>query len=174
MLTFEDYFDLLEERQKVQDYFNSEARAIAEYAKYNRNNRVTKKYQKDNEKAHLNGMRIYYTLFNKKMREKGAKVTAVKQTKESGISRFFKRLVGIKPKEIAGEIEFSTIQQEEKKTQVKPEIESEASEIEKLDDMEDLGGIEYTDEELDELYPNEQIKGQMDIEELNEGDVYEK
>ena len=178
MITFEDYLDLLEERRKIIDFFNDEAKSIAENAKYLRKKKVVKLQQKDNEKARKIGLSIYYTIYNKKLKEKGIKVSAVKTeaTQQKGFKGFIQRLFKKKAAEIPGEIE----ELPENATtpyvpEEQPDIISTGEEIEDLDEEldEDLGGPEYTEEELDELYPNDKIPGQMDIEELNNGDVYE-
>ena len=173
MISFEDYFDLLEERQQILNFFNNEAKSIAENAKYLRNKKIIKKYQKDNEKARGSGLSVYYAIYNKKLKEKGVKVSVIKSSEdnENPIKKVFKKLFHIKPKEIPGEIEelpekICEIAKEDSEIDTTG-IQIDATEIENIVDP------EYTEEELNELYPNDIIEGQMDVEDLNEGDVYE-
>ena len=174
MIAFDDYLDLLEQRRQILDFFNSEARAIAENSKYLRNKRIEKLQQKDSEKARKSALSVYYSMYNKKLKEKGLKVSATKSNEKSSnpIVNIVKKLFKIKPKEIPGEVEQlpeKTIEE----VPEQPDIETTGIEIED-EEIEDVGGPEYTEEELDELYPDDKIPGQMDIEELNNGDVYEK
>ena len=180
MISFEDYFDLLEKRKDILDFFAEESKEIAENAKYLRSKKIVKLQQKDNEKARKNGLNVYYAIYNKKLKEKGVKVSAIKTIDEPAnpIKRMFKKLFGIKPKEIPGEVE--QLPEESKTLEIQEELEEiETTGIQVEDDdfdeeLKDTGGPEYTEEELERLYPDDTIEGQMDIEELNEGNVYEK
>ena len=174
MITFEDYLDLLEKRKDVLNFFADEAKEIAENAKYLRNKKILKLQQKDSEKARKSGLSVYYAMYNKKLKEKGVKVSAIKttDTPEHPIKKMFKKLFKIKPKEIPGEIEERPAATEQKEASEYPDIETTGIEIED-EDIEDLGGPEYTEEELEKLYPDDRIDGQMDVEEFNNGDFYE-
>ena len=152
MISVEEYQELLEKRNELLNYFNEEFEELAQNSKYRRK-KCVKKCKKDIEKE------LYFAIgavwkHELKTYIKGENINmgmeVVKTKKENKLIGFFKKLFGIKSKETY------QIGIEKQKELLEPEIH--------LDE----------DEEIEtESISTEIIDGQMDIEELEDGDIYE-
>lgn len=180
MITFEEYYTYLEKQSQLSNFYHHEFKAIAENARYMRNAKVVKKEQKNMEKKQAISFNVLNDIFKEEQKKNGVKaVVKVNTNKDSKLKLFFRKMFGIKPPVISGIIEeFSEYPETSTEVLEKPEVEAVAIEDEDCDDdLED----DFDDcEEEDDLYIEDDyhcddiIEGQMDIEELNEGDIYEK
>ena len=185
MINFNEYYAYLLNRQKLINHFNKNFKELAENSKYLRSQRIIKKYQKDMERERATSLNILNNITKEEQKKKGiVAVVKVEQPKESKIKLFFRKLLGIKPPVIAGIIEeFSETTETSAEVQNKPEVETEAylidDETEEEFDDEDFEddweeeSEDFFDDEED-YHCNDTLEGQMDIEDLNEGEVYEK
>ena len=179
MISFEEYYTYLQKRKKLSFHYNQQFEQLANNSKYLRSNRIIKRYQKDLEKERASSFNVLNNIFKEEQKKKGViAVIKVDQQKESKLKLFFRKIFGIKPPVISGVIEeFS----ETSKAEI-PEGWKERTDIVVSDDI----GIDYDDEfddedfedewdeEAEDFFDDDRIEGQMDIEELNEGDVYEE
>ena len=171
MITIDEYLGFLEQQKEIFDYYNGLFEEQAENSKYQRK-QCQRKYLKDIERRRAIGLNIYDILFKKALKTKDVAIVVKKDN--SKIKTFFKKLFHIKNKEIPIMIENKSkldITTENKKEDVEAEsekISSASLEDIGLEEVDDLD-FEDFDEESDNI-----IKGQMDITELNEGEVYEE
>jgi len=151
MISVEDYQDLLEKRNELMNYFNQEFEELAQNSRFRRK-RCIKKCKKDIEKE------LYFAIGSVWRHElksfiKGENVDmdmqVVKTKKENKLILFFKKIFHIKPKEV----QQIGIEQKEELPQAEEEPEEEI---------------------LTQPISTETIEGQMDIEELEDGEIYEE
>jgi len=151
MISVEDYQDLLEKRNELMNYFNQEFEELAQNSRFRRK-RCIKKCKKDIEKE------LYFAIGSVWRHElksfiKGENVDmdmqVVKTKKENKLILFFKKIFHIKPKEV----QQIGIEQKEELPQAEEELEEEI---------------------LTQPISTETIEGQMDIEELEDGEIYEE
>ena len=153
MITVEEYQDLLEKRNELLNYFNQEFEELAQNSRFRRK-RCIKKCQKDIEKE------LYFAIGSVWKHElktyiKGENIDmdmeVVKTKKENKLILFFKKIFHIKPKEVQ---------------QIG------------IEQQEDLPKVEEKSEQKEEIVTQpistETIEGQMDIEELEDGEEYEE
>ena len=151
MISVEDYQDLLEKRNELMNYFNQEFEELAQNSRFRRK-KCIKKCKKDIEKE------LYFAIGSVWRHElktyiKGDNIDmdmkVVKTKKENKLILFFKKLLHIKPKEVQ---QIGIEQKEElPQSEEKPE-----------------------EEILTQPISTETIEGQMDIEELEDGEIYEE
>ena len=177
MITFDEYYDFLEKQATLSNFYYEEFENLARSAKYMRSNKVVKKYQKDLERKKTASFNILNNIFKEEQKKKGiTAVVKVNKQKDNKLKLFFKKLFGLKPTIIAGIIEeFSETAGTPSEEPDKLEIESEVIQDDELEeDDDDSEDDEDLDIEEDEYYDDDRIEGQMDIEDLNEGDTNEK
>lgn len=186
MINFEEYYQYLLKRKKLSFHYNQRFEQLAQNSKYLRSNKITKRYQKDLEKERASSFNVLNNIFKEEQKKKGV-VVKVKQEKDSKLKLFFRKIFNLKPPVISGIIEeFSETAGTPSEDPEKQEVDSEAILIdEETEDLEedleedfeeDFDEYEFDDdfEDVEYYYSDDTLEGQMDIEELNEGDVYEK
>lgn len=167
MINFNDYYSYLKKQAALSNFYYQEFKNLAECSKYMRSNRIVKKYQKELERKKTASFNILNDIYKTEFKKKGiTAVVKVDNEKDSKLKLFFKKIFRIKPPAIAGIIEEIT----EMTTSEIPDGWKEEPDIFVTDDDEDFD----EDFEDEEEFDDDRIEGQMDIEELNEGDVYEK
>ena len=178
MISFDEYYKFLKKQSILSNYYYEEFENAAKAAKYMRNNRVVRKNQKDLERKKATSFNILNSIFKEEQKKKGVTaIVKVETEKDNKLKLFFKKIFRIKPPVVAGIIEeFSETPDASAETQDKPEVDSEAylidDETEEEFDNEDFD--DDWEEEAEDFFDDDRIEGQMDIEELNEGDVYEE
>ena len=153
MISVEDYQELLEKRNELLNYFNQEFEELAQNSKYRRK-KCIKKCKKDIEKELYFAVGIVWK-HELKAYIKGENIDmdmkVIKTKKENKLILFFKKIFNIKPKKV----QQIGIERQEELPQVEEKPESK-------------------DEILTQPISTETIDGQMDIEELDDGEIYEE
>lgn len=175
MITFDEYYEFLEKQASLRDYYNYQFRQLAENSKYLRSDKVTKKYQKEIEKKRVISFNVLNNIFKDEMKNKGVKAVITKNEEESKFKLFFKKLFRIKPKVVEGVIEeFSSTATPPEEPENKV-IEGESTECYFDEEYEEEFQEEDFDDDEDPYFnSNDIIEGQMDIDDLNEGEIDEK
>lgn len=179
MITFKEYYSFLEKQATLSNFYYEEFENLAKSAKYMRNYKVVKKYQKELERKKTASFNVLNNIFKEEQKKKGViAVVKVNQKKDNKLKLFFKKLFGIKSPVLSGIIEeFSETAGTPPEDQDKPEVDSDAILIDdEIEDglEEDFDYEDWDDEDEEDYHCDDRIEGQMDIEDLNEGDVYEE
>lgn len=183
MISFDEYYKFLKKQAILSNYYYEEFENAAKAAKYMRNNRVVRKNQKDLERKKATSFNILNSIFKEEQKKKGVTaIVKVETEKDNKLKLFLKKIFRIKPPVVAGIIEeFSETTDTSVEVPNKSEVDSEAFVIETEDIEEEFDDEDFDDdfeddweEETEDFFDDDRIEGQMDIEELNEGDVYEE
>lgn len=171
MITFNEYYSFLEKQATLSNFYYEEFENLAKSAKYMRCNKVVKKYQKDLERKKTASFNILNDIFKEEQKKKGVTaIVKINKQKDNKLKLFFRKLFGIKAPVITGVIEeFS----ETSKSEI-PGGWKERPDIVVSDNFENDFEEDDWEEDAEDFFDDDKIEGQMDIEELNEGDVYEK
>lgn len=155
MLTVDEYQDLLIKRKELKSYFNEEYENTAKNSVYRRNKKSIKKSQKDTEKEESFALNVWRSEVKAYIKGENLDMDmeVVKTKKENKLITLFKKLFRIKPKETQ---QIGIEKQEE------------------LPESEEQAQPEAKEEIVTTPISTETIDGQMDIEELNDGEIYEE